>query len=47
MWHNDSEQFEEFGPKTERKRMLVNKADGKIDDFIQGDRKSVGRERVC
>lgn len=36
VWHNDSEQFEEFGPKTERKRMLVNKADGKIDDFTQG-----------
>lgn len=36
VWHNDSEQFEEFGPKTERKRMLVNKADGKIDEFVQG-----------
>lgn len=36
VWHKDSEQFEEFGPKTERKRMLVNKADGKIDDFTQG-----------
>lgn len=36
VWHNDSEQFEEFGPKIERKRMLVNKADGKIDEFVQG-----------
>lgn len=36
VWHKDSEQFEEFGPKTERKRMLVNKADGKIDEFVQG-----------
>lgn len=36
VWHKDSEQFEEFGPRIERKQMLTSNVDGKIDDFIQG-----------
>lgn len=37
VWHKDSENFEEFGPTVERKRMLTEKVDGKIDNFIQGN----------
>lgn len=36
VWHKDSEQFEEFGPRIERKQMLTSNVDGKIDNFVQG-----------
>lgn len=36
VWHKNSEEFEEFGPNLERKKMLSEKVDGKVDDFIQG-----------
>lgn len=37
VWRKNSEKFEEFGPKVERQRMLSEKVDGKIDNFIQGN----------
>ena len=36
VWHKDTEEFEEFGSPIERKKMLSQKVDGKVDDFIQG-----------